>query len=353
MNYLVYLHSIWFTHRVLNKIFASTKNYKEVYENLSNEFLEKYFDKKQIEKILSLRQKINTKYLDKKIIALNISIITIYDKNYPNYLKNISNPPYFLYVRWKIDWNDNFFWVVWSRKISNYAKKSWEKIIPDLLKYFTIISWWAGWCDSLAHKICLEKWEKTIVVFWTWIDIIYPTTNRKMFEDVVASWWALISIFPIWTPWGIYTFPIRNEIVSWISNWLLVLEAWEKSWTLITSKLALEQWKNVFALPWDIFSLNSVWTNNLIKNSEAKLVCNVQDILDEYQYSSLASNEDNIIFSNDLQKEIFSILKYNLSLSIDELIQKTWLEYLLVSLELTKMELSWTVKKDIFWKYFV
>lgn len=351
MNFLVYLHSLWLTHKVLHKIFEKNFDYETFYTELSFEKLKKYIQKdEQIFKILDLKKNLDTKNLEKKILNLWVKIITINDINYPKNLKQISYPPYLLYVRWELNGNDEFFSIVWSRKISNYAKKVGESIIPDLTKYFTIVSWWAWWCDTLVHKIAVDNNSKTVVVFWTWIDITYPSGNISLFEKVIETKGTIISIFPIGTPWSIYTFPIRNEIVSGISSWLLILEAWEKSWTLITANLSLDQWKNLFAIPWDIFSSNYIWTNNLIKNSSAKLVTSADDILEEYNYKIINTKKE-IILENEVQNIVYNLLKYNLALSIDDILNKTQYEYWVLSLNLALLELNWIIKKDIFGKY--
>lgn len=351
MNFLVYLHSLWLTHKVLHKIFEKDFDYERFYTELSFEKLKKYIQKdEQIFKILDLKKNIDTEKLEKKILNLWVKIITIHDINYPKNLKQISHPPYLLYVKWQLNWNDEFFSIVWSRKISHYAKKVGESIIPQLTKYFTIVSGGAWWCDTLAHKIVVDNNAKTVVVFWTWIDITYPSGNISLFEKIIETGWCLLSIFPIGTPWSIYTFPIRNEIVSGISSWVLVLEAWEKSWTLITANLALDQWKDLFAIPGDILNLSYIGTNNLIKTSSAKLVTSVDDILEEYNYKSIDIKKE-IILENEVQKNIYNILKYNLSLSIDDILEKTQYEYWVLSLNLALMELNWIIKKDIFGKY--
>lgn len=352
MNYLVYLHSLWFSHKQLHKIFKDNRDYKYFFESLSFELLSSFsFKESFILKVLENKKVLNTKKIDEIIKKLDIKIITFYDESYINDLKNISNPPFLIYLRWEINKNDNFFSVVWSRKISQYTKKTANIIIPKLTKYFTIVSGWAWWCDTIAHKIALENNFKTIVVFWTWIDITYPSSNKKLFDDILKSWWWLISIFPLETKGSIYTFPIRNEIVAWIWKWLLVLEAWEKSWTLITAKLALDQWKDVFAIPWDILSSNYIWSNNLIKNSEAKLISSSDDILNDYWYNIWETIKKEISFWNMIQKEIYELLKYNLSLSVDDFLQKTNFSYWELGLNLSLMEINQIIKKNLFWKY--
>lgn len=349
MNFLVYLHSIWITQKKLLNIFEEKENYEEVFNDIKSWKFEKY-NLKEIEKIKELLNILDTKKIDNILNELNIKIVTIKDKNYPNNLKNISNPPYFLYVRWELWENEEYISIVWSRKISEYAKKVWNEIIPKLTKYFTIVSWWASWCDSLAHKLALKNGWKTIVVFWTWIDLVFPSFNDKLFEEVLKNNWVLISIFPIWTPGWIYTFPVRNEIVAWMSSGVLVLQAWEKSWTLITANLALDQWKYLFAIPWDIFNPDFIWTNLLIKNWNAKLTSSSDDILEEYNYK-IIKEDKKITFQNEVEENIFNLLKYNLSLSIDDFLEKTKYDYSEISLNISMMEISGTLKKDLFGKY--
>ncbi|MGE4443599.1 MAG: DNA-processing protein DprA [Candidatus Altimarinota bacterium] len=351
MNYLVYLHSIGFSHKLLHKIFEKEKNYKSFYEELSSTVLKKYVDKEeQIDKILHLKNTLNISEIDKKIEKLGIQIIPHYDINYPKLLKNISHTPYFLYVRGELKGDDNFFSVVGSRKMSLYAKKAGESILPKLMEYFTIVSGGAGGCDTLAHQICLDKNAKTIVVFGTGIDIIYPSGNKKLFQKVIEKSGALISIFPLGTLGNIYTFPVRNEIVAGLSSGLLVLEASQKSGTLITANLALEQSKEVFAIPGDIFAENYMGANSLIQKGEAKLVQNAEDILQEYGYKILPSQKE-IHFENEIQENIYTLLKYNLGLSIDEFIEKSQYEYGLLAFNLSYMELQNLIKKDAFGKY--
>jgi len=351
MNYLVYLHSIWLSQRNLCRIFEKQNDYKAFYENLSFDMLQKYIDKpEQIEKILHAQKNLDTKKIDETIQKLSIQMTPISHKNYPKLLKNISSPPYFLYVRGELQSDDNFFSIVGSRKMSSYAKKAWESIIPDLSEYFTIVSGWAGGCDSLAHQICVEKNTKTVVVFGTWIDVIYPSWNRGLFEKVLENSGALLSIFPLGTLWNTYTFPMRNEIVAGMSSWVLVLEAWEKSGTLITARLALDQWKNIFCIPGDIFSENYIGANTLIQNSEAKLIKNTQDILEDYGYQVWIQSKQ-IHFENQIQADIYTLLKYNISLGIDDLIDKSQYEYWPLSYHLSLMELQKIIKKDVFWKY--
>lgn len=352
VQYLVYLHSLWFTHKQFHRIFSQNKNYQDFYQRLSLQTWEEFgIDAKKMQKYLEAKQDLDTHKIDTLIQRLWVQVILFDDENYPSSLKHISNPPYFLYVRGNISAQDDFFSIVGSRKLSVYAKKSWEHLIPDLSKHFTIVSGWAWWCDTLAHDLALKNGWKTIVVFGTGIDVTYPVSNHDMFERVVELRWALISIFPIGTLWNFYTFPIRNEIVAGLSRGLLVLQAGEKSWTLITARLALDQWKDVFAVPGDIFSPYFIGSNALIKDSQAKLVSMSLDILSEYWIHTSMAEKKEIIFENDMQKDIFMLLKHHLALNIDEILEKTSYDYQTLSTQLFMMEISKLIKKNHFWKY--
>ncbi len=348
--YLVWLHSLWISQRKLSNIFEKKDNYKEFYEKLSLTNLRPFCSEKEISNILSKKDNLNFDKINSVLKERNVELITIKDNKYPDLLKQISIPPYLLYVRWKID-NSPKIVIIWSRSMTSYGKKVIEKLVPGLSKYFTIVSWWAFWCDSEAHNQTLINNWKTISVIWTWIDIDYPIQNKNLFDEIVNKNWWIISIFPIWEVGNSYNFPIRNEIVSAISSWVIVIESAEKSGTLITANLALEQWKDVFAVPWDIYKSNSIWCNNLIKNGNAKMVTIVDDILEEYNIITKNKQETNVIdFWNDIEKIIYDILLLE-SLDTDELIQKSNLSLSNISINLSMLEIKWIIKKSINWKY--
>lgn len=350
-NYVVYLHSIWVTQNKLFELWEKNIDFKEFYESLNFDLLKQnWFISSSISRILENKNKFVTKKIDETLQKLDVKLILYWEEDYPKNLAQISKPPFLLYIRGEIKSN-NYFSIIWARKMKKYALKAWELIIPDLVNYFTIVSGWAWWCDSLAHKITLEKKGKTIVVFWTWIDVCYPEINREMYENIINFWGWLLSIFPIWTIWSNFTFPIRNEIVSWISSWVLILQAQKKSWTLITANLALEQSRDLFCVSWDIFSPDFEWCNDLIKSWSAKLITNSEDILEEYNLKIIPKNKKVPIFDTQIEADIFELLKYNLSLNVDEILEKTNYNYAEITLNLSSLELSWIIKKDLFWKY--
>lgn len=322
--YIAYLHFCWFSQKNLHKISENTPSMKYFFEKLSYKSLSKIisWDTKK-KKILEAKKTLNTERIWKIISDLQVTIIIYSDENYPDSLKNIPNSPYILYVRWTIPSGANF-WVVGSRKTSYYWERVIKHLIPNVSNVFNIISWWATWCDTLAHKKCLENNWKTIVVVWTGINLVYPVSNKRLFEKVIVSWWAVISIFPIDEPWNPYNFPIRNEIVVWLSVWILVVEAQERSGSLITAWLALDLWKDLFSVPWDITLSSSRWTNKLIQKWEAKCVLESSDILEEYDAQVQKTTiQDTLSLLNEDEKMICELISWD-EKSIDYISESTW-----------------------------
>lgn len=348
--YLALLHTLWLSHRKLHEIFAEQQNYKEFYDNISHDFLLKYnITEKLISTLLERKNKFNIEFIKKNISKREVNIITVNDFDYPKELLHISQVPFLIYVRGKINSSQKFS-VVWTRKISSYGKKIIENIIPDISKYFTIVSGWAAWCDTHAHKITIDAWNSTLSVIWTGIDQDYPTWNIKLYDDIVKTGWAVLSIFPIWEVWNPYNFPIRNEIVAWLSVWTLLVEAQIKSWTMITSWQCLDLGKDLFAVPWDIYLSNSSWCNDLIKKWSAKLVTNAIDILEEFNIRKKTHNNINnkkeIAFSDETETQIYNLLlveKYN----INELAKKLSMDVRTLWFKLSMLEISWSIKKTL------
>ena len=364
--YLVALHYIWITHKKFFKIFnnkyitytqkETTLMYKDFFDNISNSILKKLsFTDKQIETILDRKSKIDLNLIKNILEKRNVKIITINDKDYPNNLREIPNQPYFFYLRWTID-NSPKISIVWSRNITSYGYNTISKIIPELSKYFIIVSGWAIWCDTEAHEACLKNNWKTISILWTGIDIDYPIWNKKLYDRIVNSWGWVISIFPLNELWSIYSFPVRNEIVAWLSLWTLIIEAKEKSWTLITANISLDIWKDLFVIPGDIYKANSKWCNDLIKSGSAKLVTCANDILEEYNIWKTSSTntkkktETKRNFADPIEKIIYEFLFLE-ALTTDEIINKTKIDLKTITFKLSMMEIEWIIKKSLWGKY--
>lgn len=218
----------------------------------------------------------------------NIDIININDKSYPQLLRQIYDAPISLYIKGNKEiLNNKSIAVVGCREASEYGKKAAKYFAYNLTQNkFNIISGLAKGVDSYAHigSICAENnasYGKTIAVVGNGLDIIYPSENRQLAEKIIQQGGAIISEYPLGTKPDKMNFPARNRIISGMSKGIVVVEAKGKSGTLITVDFALEQGRDVFVVPGNINSTNSVGTNDLIKQG-AKIVTTYNDIAEFY-----------------------------------------------------------------------
>lgn len=239
-------------------------------ENKANALLDEEY-KKGLERELELLQK------------NNIKLITIFDKKYPINLKNIYDYPVVLYAKGNIDILNNLsIAIVGSRSISEYGKKISQMLGYSLSKNnINIISGLAKGVDTNAHIGALKANGCAVAVIGCGIDIIYPIENEKLFNNIIEKGGVVITEYAVGTKPDRMNFPARNRIISGLSDGVVIVEAAKKSGALITVDFALEQGKNVYAIPGNITSPNSLGTNELIKQG-AKLVTNVNDILEDY-----------------------------------------------------------------------
>jgi DNA processing protein len=235
-------------------------------------------------------------------------LITYQDSLYPRSLLNIYDFPPFLYTKGLLKEDDVNIAVVGSRMASTYGKFSTERLCRELaINGITVVSGLARGIDSAAHKGALAGKGRTIAVLGCGLDTVYPPENQKLYEEIVAKG-AVITEYSFGTPPSASNFPARNRIISGVSLGVVVVEANEKSGSLITAKLALEQGREVFAVPGSIDSAGSRGTHKLIKQG-AKLIENVYDILDEIlpqveMRSKDAPREERILRQDNGEEEI-------------------------------------------------
>ncbi|MCM8789491.1 MAG: DNA-processing protein DprA [Candidatus Omnitrophica bacterium] len=265
--------------------FNRLKNYFGKPENIFNTPYEKLVDILGITDTLARRLASFKQEELKKELALakrlSLKIITLEDSDYPENLKNIPGAPIVLYVKGSFIIQDNFgFSIVGSRRASLYGLNAAEKFASELSqKGFTIISGMARGIDTYAHKGALKAGGRTVAVMGSGFNHIYPQENIDLAEEISKNG-AVISEFPINAEPLPQNFPRRNRIISGLSLGVIVVEAARNSGALITADFALEQGRDVFALPGKIDSNLSFGTNGLIKQG-AKLVSCVDDILEE------------------------------------------------------------------------
>lgn len=346
------MHSCGFSQAELGEIFWSGGiSPKDFFESLSRGIIQKYIKgQKRQDAAWSEYQKLDKNKLDSTLERLEVNIITILDSEYPESLKHIAHSPFLLYVRWNIPKHD-MFGVVGSRNITSYGKKVIEKLVPEISEVFPIVSGGAAGCDTYAHKACLSSGKPTVVVIGTGIDECYPVSNASLFDEIVSQWGSVISIFRVGEPGNPYNFPVRNEIVVWLSRGILVVEAKERSGSLITAWLCLDMWRDLFAIPWDIMQSSSAGTNSLLQSGSAKLVMNSWDILEEYDIEvKKVAHKEKIPKLSDNESRVYGLL-WKQDMDIESLIEMSGIQSQNLTMTLSMLELKGIIKKDISGKY--
>lgn len=219
-----------------------------------------------------------------KVRALGVDLIVLDDGVYPSLLREINDPPLTLYVKgaWAACLDAPCVAVVGSRRCSTYGLNAASMLSRDLAKHgVTIVSGLARGIDAAAHRGALEAGGRTLAVIGTGIDEIYPRDHKKLATEIIAKGGAIVSEFPLGTPPVPQNFPYRNRVISGLSLGVLIVEAAENSGSLITARMAIEQNREVFAVPGNITSRVSFGTNYLIKGAGAKLVQQWQDVAAE------------------------------------------------------------------------
>ncbi|WP_115269104.1 DNA-processing protein DprA [Fusobacterium necrogenes] len=293
-------------------IFNLDKVYLKKCCNLSNEDVEKIY--------LSLDVDLDGEL--KKLKKMDISILFINDREYPEELRNIAKPPIFLYYRGDISLlSKKRIAVVGTRRATSYGKIACEKIVRELVENgITTVSGLASGIDSICHKKTLEFGGKTIAIVGSGLDVIYPQENKKLWEEISKTG-LLISEYPVGTEPFAYNFPMRNRIIVGVSQGVVVVESKAKGGSLITAELALEEGREVFAIPGEIFSPASEGTNFLIKNASAKLVTSTDDILEEFGWNKIEESKKEKLKLTDYEKKIYNTLVREKNL--DEIIEET------------------------------
>lgn len=281
--YLLSLHSINGLGPIrLKAILEYFKDPKLAWEAPAKEIVQLGIPKTVVEILVETRKKLDPeKYLE-LIEKSGIKWITIFNEDYPKLLKEIYDPPIIFYFKGEILLTDNkAIAVVGTRKMTGYGKLVTEKLTKELVEAgITIVSGLARGVDSQAHKTTVEGGGRTLAVLGGGLNYIFPPENISLAEKISSGFGAIISEFPPDHPSLPGNFPARNRIISGLSKAVLVTEAAEDSGSLITARLALEQGRDVFAVPGPITSDLSKGPAYLIKQG-ARLVTSGEEILEE------------------------------------------------------------------------
>lgn len=290
---------------------------------------------------LKLRQEIDLDQVLDSILEKNVTVLTLLDHDYPDLLREINQAPPVIYLKGALTPTDAFsVAVVGTRKVSEYG----QQVTRDTCTYLaarglTIVSGLARGVDALAHQHALKAGGRTIAVLGSGVDVIYPPEHRKLASAIIENG-ALISDYPLGTqPEGV-NFPPRNRIISGLSLATVVIEAGDRSGALITADFALEQGREVFAVPGNVLSPVSRGTNRLIQNGAYAMI-SPQDIFDVLNLDQIDAKKDarQLLPTDDIEARILQAIDYQPK-HIDEICNETDLAIEKVSAALTLMELK-------------
>lgn len=265
-----------------------------------------------------------------KLTGKKYTILTLEDRKYPSYLRESFDPPCVLYCAGKVDVLEEFsVSIVGARKPTPYGRAVAEKLAYDLAtRGVVIVSGLARGIDSVAHWGALQG-GKTVAVMGSGLDVTYPRENRKLFEKIIENG-AVITEFPLKSPPLGYHFPMRNRIISGLSLAVVVVEATKRSGSLITARLALEQNREVMAVPGNTTSELSRGTNWLVKTG-AKLVERWEDVAEELPpplkdqllAQKEAKTQEPLLPVTPNEEKVLVLLKTDELTPVDELVEKT------------------------------
>ncbi len=299
------------------------------------------------EKVIAQRPAINPDEEWEKLTRENIQLLTPENLDYPQLLKEIPSAPFILYKKGNLDLNSApLISVVGSRKFTSYGKQATDSLVHDLVQTgLIIVSGLALGIDGIAHQAALANGGKTIAILGNSLDEknIYPRAHINLAREIAESG-ALLSDYPIEMPASEFTFPARNRLIAGLSLGTLIIEAGEKSGSLITAHLALEFNREVFTVPGSIFSAQSVGANQLLKKG-AKLVMGVKDILEELNLAEKngIKNVPVKIPSNKEEEILLKILSSD-PIHIDNLARISKLGTASLSAALSLMEIKGWIK---------
>ena len=328
------------------KLLTHFPNLETAWRAGAAEFLAAGLEDNVVAEIMGARGQIDPEEELAKLKSRQVELLTIRDAAYPKLLKEIPNPPAVLYIKGELLPADELsVAVVGTRKISPYGRQVAEDIVRQLTGAgVTITSGLALGVDAVAHRSVLENGGRTLAVLACGLDSIYPASNRQIGESIAAGHGALISELPLGTPPLKHHFPNRNRIIAGLSLGTVVIEAAAESGALITARHALEQNRQVFAVPGSIYNPGSVGPNNLLKMG-AKPVTSAADILEDLNLGHLEEQikTQEVAGDNEEETAILKLLTRE-PIHIDSIVKTAGLSASAVAATLTIMEMKGKVR---------
>lgn len=328
----------------LNRLLKHFGDFETAWFASTSDYAQAGISDKIIAEISTSKKQLNPEKAFAELARRQIEVITILEPEYPTLLKEISAAPPLLYIRGnKSALQQAGIGVVGTRKISAYGRLVCEELVAGLVQSnLSIISGLAFGIDAQALETCLTEAGTPLAVLASDLDnsSISPRTNFQLAQKIIEAG-CLISENPLGSTVGKQNFPIRNRLISGLSLGTLVIEADEDSGSLITANFALEQNREVFAVPGSIFSATSRGTNTLIRKG-AKLVSHVSDILDELNIPNANAEPITLVATEDEQLVLDVLSKT--PVHINDLIKTVKLAPGAVNANLTRLEMKSRIK---------
>jgi DNA processing protein len=303
-------------------------------------------DRRAIENLIKVRAELD---LDAEIAEIEqhgLTFLTWEDEAYPSLLREIYAPPPVIYVRGELRPEDEWaVGVVGTRRATAYGKQITRTLAADLARNgVTVVSGLARGIDGEAHQAALDAGGRTIAVLACGLDRVYPPEHRNLARAIVENG-ALISDYPLTTRPEARNFPPRNRIISGLSLGVVVVEAGLRSGALITVEFAIEQGRDVFAVPGNVVSRNSAGCNRLIQDG-AKMVLGVEDILEELNLTMIEQHQEvrSVLPTNETEAALLELVSDD-PMHIDYICQQSALPIQQVSSTLAMMELKGMVRQ--------
>ena len=277
---------------------------QNIYNNMDNIISNNIITKRESIKLES--HNINEGYkLEEYLLKTEIRYVVYSKKEYPNKLRNIPDPPYVLFYKGNIElMYDDMVAIVGARKNTIYGEQVTKAIANEISRTsYGIISGVAYGIDSIAHREILLKGGKTVGVLGCGIDIVYPRSNKWLYEEIIRRGLLISEFLPGTKPFP-YNFPRRNRIISGLSNGVIVVEAAVKSGSIITASLAIEQSKEVMVVPGSVFSDKSIGCHMLIRDG-ANCFVGIEDL---YRFLNITKNFTKNKEKNDIKDEVLNLI---------------------------------------------
>lgn len=350
---------------------------KEVFEASAEALLATgVFSRAQVYAFCANRRKVEPKILEQFCRKYAVRLLSIYDEDYPESLKQIADSPLVLYVRGELPVSEYSLAIVGSRAASAYGIRAAEYFAMAMARQgIPIISGGAKGIDTSAHEACLQAGGRTVAVLGCGLDIAYPAENAGLFERIIRSGGAVISEYPPGVQPLAQNFPARNRIVVGLSQGVLVAEAARRSGALITANIAADEGRDVFCIPGNIFDNTSIGCHDLIRNG-AKLVDSPEHILEERtnwqlqkgrhisqpsifdftitntrtkepaaKLAAAKASTDQLPDISELGTKLYGLLKSG-ALTLESLTEQSGADFASVSMELLELQVAGLVTQD-------